>query len=62
VKLNKIEADTGLADFSAEYLILFEVGEAEVADLVLKASPTSADRANVVVTIARPSDWIENAP
>ena len=62
VKLNKIEADTGLADFSAEYLILFEVGEAEVANLVLKASPTSADRANVVVTIARPSDWIENAP
>jgi hypothetical protein len=61
VKLNKIEADTGLADFSAEYIILFEVGEEEVADLVLKASPASADRANVVVTIARLSDCSEES-
>lgn len=61
VKLNKIEADTGLADFSAEYIILFEVGEAEVAGLVLKASPASADRANVVVTIARLSDCSEES-
>ena len=61
VKLNKIEAETGLADFSAEYIILFEVGEAEVTDLVLKASPASADRANVVVTIARLSDCSEES-
>jgi hypothetical protein len=61
VKLNKIEADTGLADFSAEYLILFEVGEEEVADLVFKASPNSADRANVFVTIARPPDCSEES-
>ncbi|MBU2559925.1 DUF515 domain-containing protein, partial [archaeon] len=61
LKLNKIEADTGLADFSAEYLILFEVGEEEVSDLVLKASPNSADRANVFVTIARPSDCSEES-
>jgi hypothetical protein len=69
VKLNKIEADTGIADFSAEYIILFEVGEAEVSDLVLRASPTSEDRANLFVTIAKPSDCTkdsmlctENAP
>jgi hypothetical protein len=59
VKLNKIEADTGIADFSAEYIILFEVGETEVSDLVLRASPTSEDRANIFVTIARPSDCDE---
>jgi hypothetical protein len=62
VKLNKIEADTGIADFSAEYIILFEVGEAEVPDLILKASPTSTERVNIFVTIAKPSKWIENVP
>lgn len=56
VKLNRIEAETGIADFSAEYIILFEVGEAEVANLVLKASPASTDKANVFVTIASPVD------
>lgn len=62
VKLNKIEADTGIADFSAEYMILFEVGEAEVPELILKASPTSTERVNIFVTIAKPSNWIENVP
>jgi hypothetical protein len=52
VKLNKIEADTGIADFSAEYIILFEVGETEVSDLVLRASPNSGDRANIFITIS----------
>lgn len=62
VKLNRIEESTGIADFGAMYIILFEVGEEEVPDLVLRASPSSAERTNLFVTIARPSDWIENVP
>jgi len=62
VKLNRIEASTGIADFGAEYIILFEVGEEEVPELVLKASPSSTERANIFVTIARPSNWIESVP
>lgn len=62
VKLNKIEESTGIADFGAVYIILFEVGEEEVPGLVLKASPSSTERTNIVVTIARPSTGIENVP
>ncbi len=62
VKLNRIEESTGIADFGAMYIILFEVGEEEVPNLVLRASPSSAERTNLFVTIARPSDWIENVP
>ncbi|MEE8401580.1 MAG: DUF515 domain-containing protein [Candidatus Hydrothermarchaeaceae archaeon] len=62
VKLNRIEASTGIADFGAVYIILFEVGEEEVPGLVLKASPSSTERTNIVVTIARPSSPIENIP
>ncbi len=62
VKLNRIEESTGIADFGAEYIILFEVGEEEVPELVLRASPSSAERADIFVTIARPFDEIENVP
>lgn len=52
VKLNSIEASTGIADFETEYIILFEVGEEEVPALVLRASPSSTDRPDIVITIA----------
>jgi hypothetical protein len=52
-ELNKIESEMGIGDLEAEYLILFEVSEEEVPNLVLKASPTSEERENIFITIAK---------